>query len=421
MKRSNFNLSHQNKFTGDMGYLIPLTWYEALPGDIIRHSTTALIRMSPLVTPVMHRVFIRIHHFFVPNRIIWDDWEDFITGGSDGNDETEHPYKLIATPGEGSLSDYFGIPPGTYDPNLTVSALPWRAYAKIYNDYYRDQDLCSEATLYTGNGMDVTTNLGLLKCSWPKDYFTTCRPWEQKGDEVVIPIGGNAPITGMGLTSQSMSAGPITVYESDGVTDSYSSYSSGSPRFEEDPDNPGFINVQANLSAATGIPIGDLRLALALQRSMEERAQYGSRYAEVLAHDFGVKNQDARLQRPEYLGGGKSVVQFSEVLSTDGSNTGDMYGHGIAAMKSNSYRRFIPEHGIVMSLMSVIPEPLYTTGLHRSFSRDIKEDYFDKNLQFIGEQEVPYKEIQVDHSTPDETFGYQKRYDEYRYIPNHRS
>ena len=187
---------------------------------------------------------------------------------------------------------------------------------------------------------------------------------------------------------------------------------------EEDPSNTGYPNIRANLAAATGIPINDLRLALALQREMETRAQYGSRYCEVLAHDFGVRNQDARLQRPEYLGGGKSVIQFSEVLSTDGANTGDMYGHGISAVKSNAFRRFIPEHGIIMSIMSVVPEALYTEGLHRSFSRETKEDYFSKTLQFIGEQEVLNKELQSTHSSPESIFGYQERYDEYRYLPN---
>lgn len=415
MKRSNFNLSNQKKFTGDMGYLIPIGWYEALPGDIIRHSTTALIRMAPLVTPVMHRVFIRIHHFFVPNRLIWDDWEDFITGGDDGNDATIHPYISIGTVGENQLADYLGLPTITFSPVKNVSALPFRAYAKIYNEFYRDQDIQSEVNCPITSGSDSSVNGSLLKVSWPKDYFTTCRPWEQKGDEVVIPVGGSAPVTGIGTQNQIY--GTQTFYETDASTGRTIS-ANANQYVEEDPSNPGFPNVRANLSAATGIPINDLRLALALQRDMEIKAQYGSRYAEVLAHDFGVNNQDARLQRPEYLGGGKSIVQFSEVLSTDGSNTGEMYGHGISALKSNAFRRFIPEHGIVMSLMSVVPEPLYTIGINRAFLRETKEDYFDKTLQFIGEQEVTYNEIQASHSTRDEIFGYQKRYDEYRYQPN---
>nr|QJB20651.1 MAG: major capsid protein [Microvirus sp.] len=420
MKRSNFNLSHQKKFTADMGYIIPITWYEALPGDILRQSTTALIRMTPLVTPVMHRVFVRIHHFFVPNRLIWDDWENFITGGPDGNDNSVPPTFNYNSSLLGSLYDYMGVPPATYSSSLKISSLPFRAYNLIYNEYYRDQDLVSEVPISKASGNESSSTYVLRKASWPKDYFTTCRPWEQKGDEVVIPVGGTAPVRGIGSTVAAFSSGsPVTVRETDkSITSSYTKAINTNFYLEEDTSNLGYPNVRAYLSEATGIPINDLRLALALQRDMESKLQYGSRYSEVLAHEFGIRNQDARLQKPEYLGGGKSVIQFSEVLSTDGSNTGDMYGHGISAMRTNSFRRFIPEHGIVMSLMSVIPEPLYTVGLNRSFSRETKEDYFDKTLQFIGEQEVYNKEIQASHTDREGIFGYQKRYDEYRYIPS---
>ena len=421
MKRSNFNLSHQKKLTADMGYIIPITWYEALPGDILRQSTTALIRMTPLVTPVMHRVFVRIHHFFVPNRLIWDDWEDFITGGSDGKDDTIHPYKSMSSAIQnGSLFDYLGIPPHTPATPIRFNSLPLRAYNLIYNEYYRDQDLVTEIPINKTSGLDNDPNYTLKKASWPKDYFTTCRPWEQKGDEVVVPVGGTAPVRGIGSTLGAFSGGGSVVVVETGNTDA-KNYTKGiNTNFylEQDPSNIGYPNVRAYLSEATGIPINDLRLALALQRDMESKAQYGSRYSEVLAHEFGIRNQDSRLQKPEYLGGGKSVIQFSEVLSTDGANTGDMYGHGISAMRTNSFRRFIPEHGIVMTLMSVLPEPLYTSGLNRSFIRETKEDYFDKTLQFIGEQEVYNKEIQVTHTDREGIFGYQKRYDEYRYIPS---
>lgn len=401
-----------------MGFLIPITFYEALPGDILRHSTTALIRMTPLVTPVMHRVFVRIHHFFVPNRLIWTDWEDFITGGPDGNNESVPPNFSSTSFSNGSLNDYLGIPPGSYGTPVKVSSLPHRAYTLIYNEFYRDQDLSSEIAFPKTSGTDsFYLSYQLRKASWPKDYFTTCRPWEQKGDEVVIPVGGTAPVRGIGSTIGGFSTS-ATVRETNGATSKSYNPASSNIYLQQDPNNAGYPNVRAYLSEATGIPINNLRLALALQRDMESKAQFGSRYSEVLAHEFGIRNLDARLQRPEYLGGGKSVIQFSEVLSTDGANTGDMYGHGISAMRTNSFRRFIPEHGIVMSIMSVLPEPLYTVGLNRSFLRETKEDYFDKTLQFIGEQEVYNKEIQVNHSDREGIFGYQKRYDEYRYIPS---
>lgn len=418
--KSNFSLSHQKKLTCDMGYLIPLTWYEALPGDIIKHGTTALVRMSPLVTPVMHRVHVRIHHWFVPNRLIWEDWKDFYTGGPDGKDESVHPTKAYHTPSEGDLSDYLGVPPNNTYSDLKVSALPMRAYVKIFNEFYRDQDLVEEVPLSIASGVDVTTPSTVQKASWPKDYFTTCRPWEQKGDEITIPVAGSAPVTGLGSGTTALGTPNVTVYETDG--ESPTQYALGANYadmlYSKDPNNAGYPNIRADLSLATGIPINDLRLALALQRDQEKKAQYGSQYAEVIAHEYGIKNQDARLQRPEYLGGGKSVVSFSEVLSTDGVNTGDLYGHGLSAMKTNSFRRFIPEHGIIMSLMSVIPEPLYPESLHRGFLRTTKEDYFEKSLEFIGEQEVTNREVQANHSSPNGIFGYQKRYDEYRYMPN---
>lgn len=418
-KRSLFSLSHSKLLTGEMGHIIPITWYEVLPGDTIQQATSALVRISPLVAPVMHPVYVRIHHWFVPNRLIWEDWEQFITGGDDGNDNTTYPYVSLASVAEGTLHNYLGIPPDTFTPNLEVSALPFRAYNLIFNEFYRDQDLVTAAAISTASGADATTDLVLSKCAWPKDYFTTARPWEQKGDEVTIPISGDAPITGFGVAATSGWGTGANAYETDGSgAVAYAHEKSAGFLMEEDPSNAGYPNIRANLAAATGIPINDLRLSLAIQRFREARAQYGNRYPEYLAHEFGIRNQDQRLQRPEYLGGGRNVIQFSEVLSTDGANTGDMYGHGITAMRTNRYRRFIPEHGIVMTLMSVVPKPLYTEALHRGWMRGTKEDYFNRHLQFIGEQHIYNREAQVNNSSPWDIFGYQTRYDEYRYHPS---
>lgn len=418
MKRSKFNLSHYKLLTGNMGNLIPITWYEALPGDTIQQATSMLARVSPLLAPIMHPVRIRLHHWFVPNRLIWEDFEDFITGGPDGTSLPEHPYISLASASEGSLHDYLGVPPDTYGANIQVSALPFRAYNLIYNEHYRDQDLITEKVIDTASGEDTTTDTDLLKVSWEKDYFTTCRPWELKGDEITIPFSGTAPVHGIGREGNTYGSSYGTIYEAGGVTTSYSAGGSSSDlRVQQDPDNTGFPNIKADLSAALGIPINDLRLALALQRYQEARAQYGSRYVEYLRY-LGVKSSDARMNLPEYLGGGRQVIQFSEVLSTDGANTGDLKGHGIAAMRTNRYRRFFEEHGIVMTLMSVVPKAVYSQSLHRAFSRQVKEDYFQRELQFIGEQEIPNKEVYVNHTSPADIFGYQARYDEYRYHPS---
>lgn len=424
MIRNKFSLSHYKLATFEMGKLIPLTWYEALPGDTIQQSTSMLLRVSPLLAPVMHPVRVRIHHWFCPLRIIWDDFEDFITGGPDGTDSTTPPYKDKASVAESDLFDYLGVPPASYSPSLRISALPIRAYQSIFNNHYRDQDLVTEATLDTGNGSDTTSGT-LQKVAWEKDYFTTCRTDTQKGTEVIIPIGDTAPVLGIGTGNQTFPWSSKTAYESDDGSAVYASAqsidtSAGTGANHEvyiEEGSTGYPNIRADLSASTGVPINDLRLALALQRYMEARQRYGSRYVEYLRH-LGVRSSDGRISEPEYLGGGRQVVQFSEVLSSDGANTGDMKGHGIVAMRTNRYRRFFEEHGIVMTLASVVPKSIYTQGLHKKFHRDVKEDFFQRELQNLGEQAVLNKEVYTEHTTPDGTFGYQARYDEYRSHPS---
>jgi hypothetical protein len=410
MKRSKFSLSHYKLATLPMGKLVPLTWYEGLPGDTLQHATSVLLRTSPLLAPVMHPCFVRIHHWFVPNRLIWDDWEDFITGGPDGTSVPVHPYITINNAAAGSLADYCGVPTGVAS-NRNVSALPFRAYAHIFNSFYRDQDLVSEVGMGTASGADTTTAVtagGVRRVSWEKDYMTTMRTDTSKGNTVTIPIGDKAPVGisgstgGNALQIQNAYTNWRTMDAS--AADLQSDTGTGSSDYQ----------LQADLSAATGIEINDLRLALAIQRYQENRQRYGSRYAEYLRFSAGIINQDSRLQEPEYLGGGRSTISFSEVLSTDGANTGQMKGHGITAIRTNRYRKFIPEHGIVMTLMSIVPKAMYLQGIPRHFLRTTKEDYFQKELQNLGEQEVTNKELYSIHGTPDGTLGYQARYDEYR-------
>lgn len=423
MKRSKFSLSHYKLLTMNMGELIPLTWVETIPGDSFQHVTSALVRVSPLLAPVMHPVRVRIHHFFVPNRLIWNkdggadtDFEAFITGGSDGTATPTHPYiNLNGAIAEGSLHDYLGIPPATYT-NQQVSALPFRAYALIFNEYYRDQDLVTELTIDKTDGADTTTNTAIQKVAWEKDGLTTARPWETKGDSISIPFSGTVPVTGIGLDNQTYGSSP-TVYETgaSGTT----GYTAARPTnlsgtfVEEDPNNSGYPGIYADVASSVGIDVNDLLLAFGLQNFQEARAKYGSRYTEYLRY-LGIRPSDARLQLPEYLGGGRQVIQFSEVLSTDGANTGDMKGHGISAMRTNKYRRFFEEHGIVMTMMSVVPKAIYSQALDRKWCRTTKEEYFTKELQFIGDQVLTNKEVKSDHATPDGTFGYQPRYEEYR-------
>lgn len=417
MKRSKHSLSHYNLLSCNMGELVPVGLVEVLPGDTFQHATSGLIRVSPLLAPVMHPVDVRFHHWFVPHRQVWDGWEDFITGGPDGEDASTFPTITFGGgtgAAVGSLADYLGVTPLV--DGLAVSALPFRGYAKIWNEYYRDQDLETELTIDTTDGADTTTNTTLQFCDWEKDYFTSSRPWTQKGPEVTIPLTGDAPVASdatatneVGIISTAQGDVLKQLVTSGAVLTMSATNLSGAG-----------AGMFADLSGVTAASVNDLRLALALQRYEEARARYGSRYVEYLRY-LGVRSSDARLQRPEYLGGGKQRIQFSEVLqtgvTTDGDDTegvGNLKGHGIGAVRSNRYRRFFEEHGYVFTLMSVRPKTIYVQGLSRTLNRRTKEDFWQRELQHIGQQEVLNKEVYAAHATPDGTFGYQDRYDEYR-------
>lgn len=422
MKRNKFSLSHYKLLSMNQGHLVPVGLTEVLPGDTIQQNTSALIRTQPLAAPVMHPVDARIHHWYVPHRLVWDEWEDFITGGPDGMDDTEFP--TITTPAStgfavSSLADYLGVLPAV--PSRPVSALPFRGYALIWNEWYRDQDLETELVVSKASGSDTTTSVALQNCAWEKDYFTTARPWEQKGPSITIPIGDSADIKGIGWSTTPGLASQ-TFRETGGTTQTgvsaqitSSGAAAGNQLFVAQRGSTGFPDITADLSNASAITVNALREALALQRFEEARARFGSRYVEYLRY-LGVKSSDARLQRPEYLGGGRQKIQFSEVLQTaEGTDAvGTLKGHGIGAMRSNRYRRFIEEHGYIYTFLSVKPKTMYAQGLARHWNRRIKEDFWQKELEHIGQQEVLNKEVYFPHTTPDGVFGYTDRYDEYR-------
>lgn len=413
-----------------MGQLVPIGLIEALPGDSIQQSTSLLIRVSPLLAPVMHPVTVRIHHWFVPFRLIWDEWEQFITGGTDGEgDGYTFPYWASGTASAGDLFDYLGIPPHTWSAaNAGISKLPFRAYNKVYNEFYRDQDLVTEV---------AEDSYAVQNVSWEKDRFTASRPWTQKGPDVTLPLGTSADV----------------VFPSDVRTDGYVYASSGPSRGNLQIESAaaggghdagglyaatphassvevgklnvpltGLSDAYADLSTATAATVNLLREAFAKQRYAEARAQYGSRYTEYLRF-LGIRSSDARLQRPEYLGGGRQTISFSEVLQT-GVDSGDggvgtLRGHGIAAVRSNRYRRFFEEHGYVLSLLSVRPRTMYTQGVHRLFTRRTREDFYQRELERIGQEEVYKGEIYAQGDANDlEVFGYNDRYSTYRHIPS---
>lgn len=413
MKRSKFSLSNYKLASFNMGELIPIGLTEVLPGDTIQHGTGALIRCSPLLAPVMHPVHARIHHWYVPHRLVWEDWEDFITGGADGEDESDFPF--VAAPAStgfalGSLADYLGCPTGVAD--IEVSALPFRGYALIFNEWYRDQDLQSELAISYEGDLDTITSTALQNIGWEKDYFTSSRPWPQKGPQITLPLGDTAPVT-------------VTPMEGANVRQFQRTSSAGDSNITiqqaggGDGTNIDFSGT-ANLAGASAITVTALREAMGLQRFAENRARYGSRYTEYLRY-LGIKSSDARLQRPEYLGGGKQTIQFSEVLATaetevdsEVTSVGTLRGHGIGAMRSNRYRRFFEEHGYVFSFVSVKPRTMYIQGIPRHWNRRVREDFWQQELQHIGQQEVFNRELYLLHSNPGGVFGFQDRYDEYR-------
>lgn len=381
-----------------MGKLVPVQMQEVLPGDSMQLETSALVRCSPMLAPVMHPTTIRFHHWFVPSRLLWDKWEDFITGGQD-NDNADTIPQIVLTQAmiDSGLPDYFGIPPVV---GLSVNALPFRAYNKIYNEFYRDEDLIPT---------EITEdNIEVQNVSWGKDYFTGAKPWAQKGAELTLPVGDSAPIrmnTSIDMPTAVRSIG------SDAVTGNVNIVNASSQ--EE--------GMYADLTQASGISAIEFREFFALQRYAEARSKHGSKYSEYLRY-LGVNPSDSRLQRPEYLGGGKSKLQFSEVLQTATDATdpvGTMRGHGISALKTRKTRKYFEEHGFVITLMSVVPKSLYQDGVQRTWLKLDKEDFFQKELQGIGAQ--PVLQGEIDCSVPENTqntFGYTARYNDYTWTPS---
>lgn len=422
MKRNKHSLSNYKLATMDMGYLVPVGLIETLPGDTFQQSTSMLMRLTPQLFPVMHPVTVRIHHWFVPHRLTYPGFEDFITGGPTGTGSAL-PYPVnessfVIT--KGTVWDYLGIPPNTYGIGY-LNLMPLRAYHLIYNEYYRDQDLGPIV-----GGVDGA----LQRISWEKDYFTTARPWSQKGPDVTIPLGLSAPVIADvpgfnhpvfkgAISGQVAPLSANTTASNSPVHHAAGAAHSAGETLQWDTQT----GLRANLAAATSPSITAFRQAFALQRYQEARAAYGSRYTEYLRY-LGVNPSDARLQRPQYLGGGKQTISFSEVLNTTAiggvppmSQLGGMGGHGIAAMRSNRYRYFCEEHGFIMTLLSVRPRTMYNNGIERLWSRRTKEEYWQKELELIGQQEIRNKELFWSNvpATDDGVFGYQDRYAEYRH------
>ena len=402
--RNEFNLSHEHKTSLDLGQLVPVQVDEVLPGDTFQQRSTALTRVAPLAHPLMHRVELRMHTFYVPNRIVWREgnsifpgnWEDFITGKNTTDPKPEY----LSTATE-PLLDYMGIPNIS---GLTVDALPIMAINLIWNEFYRDQDLQTERSLL---------NTTIPRCAWQKDYFTIARPQPQQGEPVPIPVDqGQLYVYGppdenpASLATTSGSGLAYLTPSSDPITDR-ALYAA--PLASEE-NNSLFMNID------------DLRRSMALQRFAEARMRFGSRYVDYLRY-IGVNPSDGRLDRPEYLGGGKEILSFSEVLATaetTDANVGDLYGHGIGMGRTNGYMKMFEEHGWVITMMSARPKTVYQDALPRKFTRRTAMDYWQKELEVLPWQEVSQQEVDA-NGDADTVFGYVPRYEEYRHGCSHVS
>lgn len=402
-KRAKQNLSHYRLFTGDLGQLIPIAVQEVLPGDTFRQTTTILARTPPLLTPVMHPVFLSVYHFYCPSRILWDEWDDLMTDKT----TSAFPTITLSSPAAGDLSDHLGLPLFN---GLTVSALPFRAYNLVWNEFFRDQRLDTAVSL------DATT---LNRVAWEKDYFTTATTEPQFGDPVLIPVDGvglaNTPAPGASASRVVRATDQETNPTWDSFLATDGTPAGGDARFiiREDPNKAGYPYI--------GVDPNAWRAAMAGTNLRERLNRFGDRLRDRYAA-MGVRVKDERLQRPEYLGGGRAVVSFSEVLATtdDGASQplGSLGGHGIATMGHQPYRRFFEEAGWVITLFCARPKTLYMNGVHRHWYREEMHDFWQPEDEMLGPQEVMIKEVYGGHGNGTEGFGWQARHQDYRSHPS---
>ena len=420
-KYNTFDLSHDKKLTMKMGEIIPVMAMDVLPGDKFTIESSHLTRFLPLVAPVMHQVKVKVRYFFSPNRLVWSNWEDFITGPESATDVSEPTHPTVTATGVPStLADYMGISTATHAEQQTVdvNALPFAHYQFIYNEYFRDQNLVDEKNYQLTDGNNpIGDLLNKRRVAWQHDRFTSSLPFTQKGPEVTLPVvGGDIGITQVRDLSgnivvgsrdlRSDAVGPITGGQF--VQTSGGSVIPSQMVLREEDFNPATIN--------------QLREAFAIQKWLELNARSGNRYTEHIQAHFGVTPQDARLQRPEEFGGSISTVQFSEVLQTADTTDGDlgtMGGHGITASGSRKSSYYAQEHGWIFAVMYVVPDSSYFQGIPKKFDKVDRYDYYQPLLAHIGEQPVKQREIFAAGTSADNnTFGYLPIYDEYRHETN---
>lgn len=439
--RSQFDLSHNHKTTFEVGVLVPYFLAEVIPGDTQTCKLNSFIRIfSPLNAPIMDNIEASIEFFFVPNRLVWEHWEEFLGSSVQaGAQSTDYTIPVIA---DGATYDdsvssrriarYMGIPFGTVSTGMNISALPFRAYNLIYNEWYRDQNLIDQAGLDLSDIADDVASFPLRKTAKKHDYFTSALPYVQKGDAPLIPLSGLAPIEGIGKVNTINNSANVNVLETGKASvTQYALAQKIDPAAV--PDGDFYVDselwdgsltrpaIYADLARATeGITINALREAAAVQRLLERDARGGTRHPELIRAHFGVDVPDYRTQRPEYLGGGRGYINVTPVAqtSTEGGteNVGTLTGVGTGQLRASWAKSFV-EHGWVMGILRARGDVSYQQGLDRMWTRQTRYDYLWPELAHLGEQAILNKEIFVSNvpATDDAVFGYQERYAEYRY------
>lgn len=455
MSRSSFDRSHSLKTSFNVGDVVPFYVDEVLPGDTFDVRTSKVVRMPALITPIMDNIYLDTYYFYVPNRIVWDHWRQLMGENTESAwlPETQYQVPQITAPSGGwaigTLADYFGIPTGVA--GLSVNALPFRAYALIMNEWFRDENLTDPlvipkddttvAGVNTGNYITDTAKGGLpFKAAKYHDYFTSCLPSPQKGPDVTVPVANAGPYPVYGMSSSVFGSGsPGKQASSVRLTNDFTSGNvymkssggavSGSLSAEASSGPSGssvaFDNLWADPgSSAVATTINQLRMAFQIQKLYEKDARGGTRYIEILKAHFGVTSPDARLQRPEYLGGNRIPINVSQIVqnseTTNTSPQGTPVGLSLTSDSHSDFRKSFVEHGFVIGLMVARYHHTYQQGLERFWSRRDRLDYYFPVFANIGEQAVKNKEIMAQGTDEDdEVFGYQEAWADYRYKPSH--
>ncbi len=422
IQRSRFDRSFGYKTTFDAGWLIPFYVDEALPGDTFNLRTSVFARLATPLVPIMDNMMMDTFFFFVPNRLLWDNWEKFNGAQDDPGDSISFTIPTIIGDGgadfvQGSVYDYMGIPTKVLRAGWLPNSLHLRAYNLIYTDWFRDQNIQNTVVTPTDDGPDVLGDFNLLRRGKRHDYFTSSLPAPQKGASTPLPLGTSAPVAYDGTFDVDVAAlsSAVSAERRLGIGVSYLQTTASG--------GGALTALYADLSTATAATINQLRQAFQIQKIQERDARGGTRYTEIIRAHFGVTSPDARLQRPEYLGGGSSPVNIHPVPNTSDTATadqGDLAGYGTASFSGHGFVKSFTEHGVLIGLVSVRADLTYQQGLDLMWSRQTRYDFYWPALAHIGEQAVLQKEIFTDNvqANNDIVFGYQERYAEYRYKPS---